>query len=145
VSPSSVRSRAVKSLVWAHPLAMIAVLALGLWVLREGVRIRASRLRGRAYDSRAHRRWARWLVALALTGGVAGLASAVALRGMEPLRSAHAWFVVPALCALALAGGLGLRLERRGSLAVRRTHLVAGAVGLLLALAGAFAGFAILP
>jgi hypothetical protein len=135
----------VKTLAWAHPLAMLAVLALGLWVLREGVRIRASRLRRRAYDSRPHRRRARWLVALALAGGVAGLGSAVALRGMEPLRSAHAWLVVPAVCALALAGGLGLRLERGGKLAVRRAHLVAGAVGLLLALAGAVAGFAILP
>lgn len=124
---------------------MLAVLALGLWVLREGVRIRVSRLRGRGYDSRAHRRLARWFVALALAGGVAGFASAFALRGMEPLRSAHAWLVVPAVCALALAGGLGLLLERGGNLAVRRVHLVAGTVGLLVALAGAVAGFAILP
>ena len=124
---------------------MLAVLALGLWVAREGVRIRVARLRRRGYDSRAHRRRARWFVGLALAGGVAGLASGVALRGMEPLRSAHAWLVVSAVCALALAGGLGLRLERGGDVAVRRAHLAAGAVGLLVALAGAVAGWAILP
>ncbi len=124
---------------------MLAVLALGLGVAREGVRIRAARVRRRGYDARRHRRWARWFVALALVGGAVGIASAVALRGMEPLRSAHAGLAVPAACALALAGGLGLVLERGGSAGVRRAHLAAGAVGLLVALAGAVAGFAILP
>ncbi len=135
----------MKTLAWAHPLAMVAVLALGLIVLREGVRIRASRLRRRGYDSRRHRRLARGFVGLALLGGVVGLASATALRGMEPLRSVHAAMVVPAVLALTVAAGFGLRLERGGSLGVRRAHLVAGTVGLLVALAGAVAGWAILP
>lgn len=124
---------------------MLAVLALGLAVFREGVRIRLARLRRRRYDSRRHRRLARIFVSLAAFGAVAGFASAVALRGMEPLRSAHAWLVGPALLALLLAGALGLLLERGGSVGVRRVHLIAGSAGLLVALAGAVAGWAILP
>lgn len=135
----------MKALAYLHPAAMVAVLALGLVVLREGARIRAARLRRRPFDSRRHRRLARWFVALAGLGFGAGLGSAIALRGMEPLQSVHAWLVGPAVLAFGLAAALGLRLERRGSLAVRRIHLVAGTLGLLTALAGAVAGMAILP
>lgn len=124
---------------------MIGVLALGLFVLREGARVRAARLRRRPFDSRRHRRLARAFVVLAALGFGAGLGSAIGLRGMAPLQSAHAWLVGPATLSLLVAGGLGLRLERRGGRLVRRVHLVAGTLGLLTALAGAVAGMAILP
>jgi hypothetical protein len=137
--------RRVKALAYLHPAAMLVVLGLGLYVLREGARIRAARLRRRPFDSRRHRRLARWFVVLAALGFAAGLGSAVWLRGMDPLRSAHASLVGPAVLAFLLAGGLGLRLERRGGLALRRVHLAAGSLGLLAALAGAVAGMAILP
>jgi hypothetical protein len=135
----------VKALAYLHPAAMVAVLALGLVVLREGARIRAARLRRRPFDSRRHRRLARWFVVLAGLGFGAGLASAIGLRGMEPLQSVHAWLVGPAVLAFGLAGALGLRLERGGRLTARRIHLAAGALGMLTALAGAVAGMAILP
>ncbi len=135
----------MKALAYLHPAAMLVVLALGLYVFREGARIRAARLRRRPFDSRRHRRLARWFVVLAAVGFGAGLASSVGLRGMDPLQSVHASLVGPAVLAFLLAGALGLRLERRGGLTVRRIHLVAGSLGLLCALAGAVAGMAILP
>jgi len=135
----------VKALAYLHPLAMLAVLGLGLVVLREGARIRAARLRRRPFDSRRHRRLARWFVVLAALGVGTGLGSAVVLRGMDPLQSVHAWLVGPAALAFLLAGALGLLLERGAGPTVRRIHLLAGTLGLLSALAGAIAGFAILP
>ncbi len=135
----------MKALAYLHPAAMLVVLGLGLYVLREGARVRAARLRRRPFDSRRHRRLARWFVVLAALGFGAGLGSALWLRGMEPLQSVHARLVGPAVLAFLLAGALGLRLERRGGLTVRRIHLVAGSLGLLTALAGAVAGMAILP
>ncbi len=132
-------------LAYLHPLAMPVVLLLGLWVLREGLRVRRARLRRRRFDSRRHRRLGRWFVGLVLLGFAAGLGSAVGLRGMPPLGSVHAWFVCTALVGLASAGGLGLWLERGGGTSLRTLHMLCGGLGLLAALGGAAAGFAILP
>ena len=132
-------------LAYLHPLAMLALLVLGLGVLREGLRVRRARLRGRRFDSRRHRRLGRWFVGLTLLGFSAGLASAVGLRDMPPLGSVHAWFACSALVGLASAGGLGLRLERGGGMSLRTLHMLCGGIGLLVALGGAVAGFAILP
>lgn len=132
-------------LAYVHPVAMLTVLALGVWVLREGLRVRRARLRRRRFDSRRHRRLGRWFVALAITGFAAGLGSAVGLRGMQALASVHAWFACSALAGLVTAAGLGLWLERHGETSLRTLHMIAGGLGLLTALGGAVAGFAILP
>lgn len=132
-------------LAYLHPLAMLAVLVLGLGVLREGLRVRRARLRRRRFDSGRHRRLGRWFVGLALLGFSAGLGSAVGLRDMPPLGSVHAWFACSALVGLAGAGGLGLWLERGGGMSPRTLHMLCGGLGLLAALGGAVAGFAILP
>jgi hypothetical protein len=136
----------MRGLAWAHPVAMLAVLALGLWVLREGLRVRRARLRGRPVDAARHRRLGRWFVPLAAAGFLAGLGSAVGLRpDLGAYGSLHAWVMTGAVAGLLGAGGLGLRLERGARLAARRAHLICGAGGLLAALGGAVAGFAILP
>jgi len=133
-------------LVYLHPALMLAVLVLGLIVLREGLRIRRARFARRPFDSRLHRRLARIFVGLILLGFGAGLVSMGWLRGKPVFESVHAVLVSGVLGSLVLAAALGLRLERGASAAsVRRAHQILGAGGLLLALSAAIAGFAILP
>jgi hypothetical protein len=129
-----------------HPVLMPALLALALLALREGLRIRRGRLRGRRVDSRRHRRLGRAAVALLVGGGAIGLGSMAWLRPEEPLgASVHFRIALPALAGLAAGGILGLRLERGAGPGTRSLHAWLGALGLLLGLAAAGAGSAILP
>ncbi len=142
---ASVRSRPMRWLGYAHPAAMVLVLALGLLVLREGIRVRRARLRRVPFDSARHRRLARLFVPLVALGFCAGLASSVWLRDdLEPLDSVHGYLALGALSGLLAAGALGLRLERRPASRLRSIHLICGAGGLLVALGGAIAALAIL-
>ena len=132
-------------LVYLHPVAMVAVLALGLFVLREGLRIRRGRLLRRPVDARRHRRLARVVVVCALLGFGSGLASMGWLRGKHIFDSVHAWLATGALLGFLAGGALGLVLERRGRPPTRTWHALTASAGLLLGLAAAVAGFAILP
>ncbi len=133
-------------LAYLHPALMLLVLALGLVVLREGLRVRRARFLRQPFDSRLHRRLARIFVALVVLGFGAGLASMGWLRGEPVFESVHSILVSGVLVSLLLAASLGLLLERRlGSRWIRSAHLMLGAGGLLLALTAAIAGFAILP
>ena len=131
-------------LAYAHPLAMVALLGLGVRVLLDGLRIRRARLLGGRADSRRHRRLARWFAGLLVPGFAGGLASMLWLRSERPFESVHFALVSAATVCLLAAAALGLRLER-GRPANRDVHAALGATGLLLALAAAVAGFAILP
>ena len=142
---AKVGSAGVRWLAYAHPIAMVGLLALAAFVLRDGLHIRRSRLLARAYDSRRHRRLARWLVGLLVLGFAGGLASMNWLRPDEPLRSVHFALAAPALLGFVAGGALGLRLERRSSSGLRNLHALCGAAGLLLGLAAGVAGFSILP
>ncbi|HKC49949.1 MAG TPA: DUF4079 family protein [Myxococcota bacterium] len=133
------------ALVYLHPLAMVALLTLALFVLRDGLRIRRGRLLRRPVDSRRHRRLARVVVVLALVGFGSGLVSMGWLRGKELFESVHAWLATGALVGFSAGGALGLALERRGRGPIRRLHALTASAGLLLGLAAAMAGFAILP
>jgi hypothetical protein len=125
---------------------MLAVITLGLAAAREGLTIRRHRLRRARYDRARHLRLARWFVALAALGYLSGLVSMVWLRGQEPWQSAHGAITSAALAALLSAAALGQRMVHHAAPpALRAVHLSAGALGLLLALAAAIAGFAILP
>lgn len=135
----------MKWLVYLHPLAMVGVLALGVFALRDGLHIRRGRMLRRPFDSRRHRRVAKVVVVLAALGFAAGLASMGVLRGKAVFESVHAWLALGALLGFTAGGALGLRLERRGRSSVRNWHAVTASVGLLLGLAAAFAGWAILP
>ena len=135
----------MRALVYLHPVAMLAVLALGLFVLRDGLRIRRGRLLRRPVDARRHRRLARVVVVLALLGFASGLASMGWLRGKALFESVHAWLATGALVGFSAGGALGLALERRGRGPFRPWHALTASVGLLLGLAAAVAAFAILP
>ncbi|HXZ85453.1 MAG TPA: DUF4079 family protein [Myxococcota bacterium] len=135
----------MRSLVYLHPAAMVGVLALALFVLRDGLRIRRGRLLRHPVDSRRHRRLARVVVLLALAGFGAGLASMAFLRDKPLFTSLHAWLASGALVGFAVGGSLGLALERRGRAPIRNWHAWTASAGVLLGLAAAVAGFAILP
>jgi len=135
----------VHALVYLHPVVMVAVLTLGLFVLRDGLRVRRGRLLRRPVDSRRHRRLARVVVVLALVGFGSGLVSMGWLRGKDLFESVHAWLATGALVGFSAGGALGLALERRGRGPIRSLHALTASAGLLLGLAAAMAGFAILP
>ena len=132
-------------LAYLHPSAMVAVLVLAVLVLRAGLRIRRGRLARQRVDSRWHRRWARVLLVGVVLGFGFGLFSMAVLRGKELAQSVHFPLAAGALLAMVSAGGLGLLLERGGSLRTRTVHALCGALFVLLALGAAVAGFALLP
>ncbi len=131
-------------LAYAHPIAMLALLALAVMVLREGLRIRRGRLLGRPVPSARHRRWGRWVVLVIPLGLASGIAT-MAWRGEPLIASVHSRLVLGAAVGLCAGGALGLRLERGAGARLRGLHAVLGATGVLLGLVAAFAGFAILP
>ena len=135
----------MRPLAYLHPLAMVGVLALALFVLRDGLRIRRGRLTRRPVDSRRHRRLARVVVILAIAGFGSGLVSMAFLRDKPLFTSFHAWLASGALGGFSAGGSLGLALERRGRGPLRNWHALTASAGLLLGLAAAVAGFAILP
>jgi len=135
----------VRPLAYLHPAAMVGILALALFVFRDGLRIRRGRLTRRPVDARRHRRVARVVVVLASAGFASGLASMAFLRDKPLFTSFHAWLATGALTGFTVGGALGLALERRGRAPVRRWHALIASAGLLLGLAAAVAGFAILP
>ena len=135
----------MRPLAYLHPAAMVGVLALALFVLRDGLRIRRGRLLRRPVDSRRHRRLARVVVSLAIAGFGAGLLSMAFLRDKPLFSSFHAWLASGALAGFSAGGSLGLALERRGRAPLRNWHALTASAGLLLGLAAAVAGFAILP
>lgn len=139
-------------LAYLHPVAMLAVLLLGLLAARQGLRLRRARLGGRERIPVArHTRLARPFVLLVAAGYPVGLFSMGWIRGEEIYASPHAAIATAASILLLVAGALGWSLERghgprwaRGPRA-RSVHLVLGGSGLLAALAAAVAGFDILP
>ncbi|MEE9279595.1 MAG: DUF4079 family protein [Myxococcota bacterium] len=132
-------------LAYLHPVAMIAILALGVAVLREGLRIRKARLAGAAVPSSRHRRLAKVLVPLAVLGFAAGPASLGWLRHKDVFESLHSFLAIGALSGLLAGGLLGLRLERREGQRLRALHSICAGIGLLIGLAAGVAGLAILP
>jgi hypothetical protein len=126
---------------------MAAGLVLAAAALRAGLAIRRSRATRRPPPRdarRRHLRAAKPAVALLCVGFAGGLASAVWLRGMTPLRSFHGVLGVLALTLFALTARHGFRLEK-GDVSVREIHARLGAGALLLGLAAAIAGFVLLP
>ncbi len=132
-------------LAYVHPALMIAVLALALFVLREGLGIRRARLRQQPFDSRRHRRWARVLISLVAAGFVLGLASMGWLRGRPLGDSVHFPLALGAGLGMGTAAALGLWLERGAPPRARAAHALCAAAGVLLGLGAAVAGMAILP
>ncbi len=135
----------MRGLAYLHPAFMLVVLALAIFVLRDGLAIRRARLAKRPYRSIRHRVLAKLVVALVVLGFGAGLVSMAVLRDRPVAESIHFPLVAAAALGISAAGGLGLLLERGASLQVRTAHALFGGIGVLLALAAAIAGMAILP
>lgn len=131
-------------LAYLHPAAMLAVLALGLVVLLEGLEIRRKRIQKLRFDPRRHRRLARILVALVAVGFGSGLYSMGVLRDKPVFGSVHAWITTAALAGFLVAAALGFQLERNPRSEARGAHALVGGAALLFAFAAAVAGFAIL-
>jgi hypothetical protein len=124
---------------------MLAVLGLGLVQLRVGLSLRRARLLRRERDSRRHRRLGRVFLVALVIGYASGLGSLGGLRGEPLFASFHFLLTSGALSSVTAAYVLGRRLERAGTARVRRVHVICGSTGLLLGLAAAAAGLAILP
>jgi hypothetical protein len=132
-------------LAYVHPGLMIGVLALALFVLREGLQVRRARVLGNPFDSSRHQRWARILVVLVALGFALGLASLGLLRGRPVGGSVHFPLALASGVGITLAGALGTWLARGAPARVRVIHAACGAAGVLLGIGAAIAGLAILP
>ena len=138
---------AARLLAYAHPLFMLAALALAFFALRAGLALRSARRRGARRDGRTyarHLRLAKLAVALLPLGFAAGLASALGLRGWGALGSAHGWISSAALALFLAAAFQGRRLER-GEGGLPDAHALLGVLAALCAAAALFTGFVLLP
>ncbi|HEY8121974.1 MAG TPA: DUF4079 family protein [Myxococcota bacterium] len=134
-------------LAYAHPLFMLASLALAALALRAGLGLRKARRLGARRDARAyarHLRLAKLAVTLLPFGFAAGIASAALLRGWSALGSAHGWISSTTLALFLAAAFVGRKLERRASEA-RDAHALLGVLAALCAAASLFTGFVLLP
>ena len=131
--------------VYLHPLGMLGVIALGLVVLRDGLALRDARMRRKPRHPERHARLAKLLIALVAVGWASGVASMVLLRNQSMFESIHWPFGSSSLVLLAVAGAIGLQLERGRWLDRRVAHAAFGALGMLFALGAAVAGMSILP
>jgi hypothetical protein len=132
-------------LAYLHPIAMVGVLALCVFVLRDGLDIRNRRLLRRPVSSARHRRLAKIAVPLVVAGFGSGLYSMGFLRDKTLFNSVHAWLALGALLGFSGGGALGLWLERHLDQPIRELHALTASAGLLCGLAAAIAGLAILP
>ena len=115
--------------------------------LRAGLSLRRARAARRPPPPGSrlrHLRIAKLAVVLICVGFAGGVASAIWLRGLAPLRSFHGLLGVLALSLFLLAARMGARLEH-GDAAVRAVHARLGAGALLAGVAAALAGLVLLP
>lgn len=126
---------------------MVLSLVLAGAALRLGLRLR----RARAASGRVppavratHLMLAKPAVVLICLGLVTGPASAVWLRGWEPLRTFHGVVGLLTAALFVAAALFGRRLER-GQASARSTHAWLAALAMLAAGVTAIAGFVLLP
>ena len=134
-------------LAYGHPLFMLATIGLALATLRAGLALRRARRLGERRTPQQlarHLRLAKSTLTLVPLGFGAGLASAVWLRGFDPLASAHGWVASGTLALFLATGFLGARLER-GRLGARDAHALLGLLAALAAAAAFGTGFVLLP
>jgi Protein of unknown function (DUF4079)/Eukaryotic cytochrome b561 len=143
----TLRDPLLRWLAYAHPVWMVAALALCLAALRAGLALRRARLSRRPPPRgarRAHLRLAKPAVVALLVGFAGGPASALWLRGWTPVSSLHGVLGVVAAALFAATAVLGRRLEH-GRRAARAAHARTAALAVLAGLVAAAAGFALLP
>lgn len=134
-------------LAYAHPVWMLAALALATLALRSGLALRrARRLRVRRHpeDLRRHLALAKPALGMVAVGCAAGPLSMAWLRGREPFGTAHGWIGLVALLLFVAAGILGRRLER-GRGRPLDAHALLATLAMLAAAGAALTGFVLLP
>jgi hypothetical protein len=144
-------------LPYLHPVWQVGAIAVALWTLSLGLRMRALRRRrtvgsgksGAADRSALVERHARagftFLAAIA-TGCTAGPLLLGVVRDKPVFESAHAFFASLTLVVLAGGGSLGWRLRRgQGSPRDRDLHAYCMGLGLFLVIVAAMLGLGLLP
>jgi len=130
---------------------MLISLALAALALRAGLAMRRRRRRSEPRERgllARHVRFARPAVVMLLVGFVGGPLSASFLRDWTPFATLHGWLGITAAALFAVAGWLGLQLERGGSRDRARAAERHGLLATLAMLAGgiaAVAGMVLLP
>ncbi|MFP8879444.1 MAG: DUF4079 family protein [Myxococcota bacterium] len=141
------REPLVKALAYAHPLWMVASIALCTLALRAGLALRRTRVKRRRRTAdllSAHLRFAKPAVVVIAIGFAAGPISAVWLRDWAPISTFHSWLGIVVFALFVSAAVLGRRLERGRGRPVEAHAILAG-LAVLFAAAAAIAGFILLP
>jgi hypothetical protein len=134
-------------LAYAHPVWMLAALALSALALRSGLALRSARRRGvrrEPGERRRHLARAKPAVAMLVIGFAGGPLSMAFLRGREPFGTAHAWIGTLALALFVAAAVLGRRLEHGRGRSLD-AHAALAVLAALTAAAAALTGFVLLP
>jgi hypothetical protein len=137
----------VRALAYAHPLWMLASIALAALALRSGLALRSARRRGvrrRPEELRRHLALAKPAIAFVAIGFLGGPLSMAFLRGREPFATAHGWIGMTALALFVAAFVLGRRLEQ-GRGRPLDAHAALATLAVLAAAAAALTGFVLLP
>lgn len=146
MSDPSAHDSVLRALAYAHPLWMVAGIALAVATLRSGIGMRRARRVGRlSVDLRdQHLRRAKIALIWITPGFIAGPLSMALLRGREPFATAHAYAALLAIVLFVAAALLGRRLER-GQPASRETHAFVATMAVLASGLAAATGWVLLP
>lgn len=133
-----------------HPALMCAVLALGLFLLAVGLRIRRQRRQAPGPKTSRlaalHIRLGRWFIGLLAAGYVLGLAGMALFLGEPVFNTAHSYFATLALLLFGAAAYLGRRLRLRpGMDDFRQLHSFCAFLAMFISLVVAILGFQLLP
>ena len=146
----------MRLLPYLHPVWQVGAIAVALWTLSLGLRMRALRRRRgagsgtRRADRNAlvvrHARAGLTFLAVIATGYTAGPLILGLAREKPVFESAHAFFASLTLVVLAGGGSLGWRLWRgRGGPRDRDLHAYCMGLGLFLVIVAAMLGLGLLP
>ncbi|MEE9241090.1 MAG: DUF4079 family protein [bacterium] len=133
-----------------HPALMTAILALGLFLLAVGLRIRKHRRQGggpkTARLAALHMRFGRWFIGFLAGGYILGLVGMRFSLGEPVYETGHSYFGTITLIIFFWTAYLGRRLRQHpGRDDYRQLHAFCAFIAIFLALVVAFLGFQLLP
>lgn len=134
-------------LVWAHPAMAAVTILLAFIVFRQGMHLRAQRLRrvpAPAGSGVRHLKLGPWSVALMVASAIGGIGSAVLLRQMKPLDSFHGWLGTVSAAAFVAQWLLGRQLSA-GKKSLAQPHGIIGLLAMFAAGITGILGISMLP